>query len=532
MSRPIYIAVFILGFLNHALAAGSKADSLERALKKTRHDTTRINLLNDLCLEYEFEDRGKAIEYVKKAISLARKSTYIKGLCKAFLYRGYLEEDIGNYDSALVYYHRSLKKALELNNKRSIAAAYNSLGQAYQSEGNILQALDYFEKALALDKQLNDQRGIAMQLINIGSIYKAQGNFTKASQHYFKALEIDEKRNNETDVAMDLGNIGILYLDKGDYRRALQYNIKALKLDTRLGNKQGIMRHTNNVANSYFFLENYTKALQMHLKNIEMRINAGDLVGLAHSYGNIGMVYERMGDSAAKKGNNDYALNNMFIKARDYYLKASAIYQASKDLHNEVIQVGHMASLEMKYGNFKKAEQYVLTGLSITDSLGAKNLRMQFEQEASTLYEQMGDYKKSVEHYQNFLNLRDSLFNAEKDKEITRNEMNYNFEKKKDAIKARQAQQAEMDKAKRQRQLIVILITAALALVSITVAVLVMRSLRITKKQKHIIEKQKLEVETKQKEILDSIHYARRIQRALLPGEKHMRSKLQSMGKQ
>ena len=46
-----------------------------------------------------------------------------------------------------------------------------------------------------------------------------------------------------------------------------------------------------------------------------------------------------------------------------------------------------------------------------------------------------------------------------------------------------------------------------------------------------IIEKQKHIVEEKQKEILDSIHYASRIQRALLTNEKYIYRKLDSLNK-
>ncbi len=43
---------------------------------------------------------------------------------------------------------------------------------------------------------------------------------------------------------------------------------------------------------------------------------------------------------------------------------------------------------------------------------------------------------------------------------------------------------------------------------------------RVTRKQKQIIEKQKDLVDEKQKELMDSIHYAKRIQQALLPSNK------------
>ena len=45
------------------------------------------------------------------------------------------------------------------------------------------------------------------------------------------------------------------------------------------------------------------------------------------------------------------------------------------------------------------------------------------------------------------------------------------------------------------------------------------RQKKIIESQKEIVEEQKIIVEEKNKDILDSIHYARRIQRSLLPTE-------------
>ena len=53
--------------------------------------------------------------------------------------------------------------------------------------------------------------------------------------------------------------------------------------------------------------------------------------------------------------------------------------------------------------------------------------------------------------------------------------------------------------------------------------------LRLTNKQKKIIEQQKHVIEEKQKEMLDSIHYAKRIQRALLTSEKYIHRKMKEL---
>ena len=53
-------------------------------------------------------------------------------------------------------------------------------------------------------------------------------------------------------------------------------------------------------------------------------------------------------------------------------------------------------------------------------------------------------------------------------------------------------------------------------------AFFVFRSLKITRRQKSIIEE-------KQKEILDSIHYAKRIQQSLLPTTKYIENNIQKL---
>lgn len=75
------------------------------------------------------------------------------------------------------------------------------------------------------------------------------------------------------------------------------------------------------------------------------------------------------------------------------------------------------------------------------------------------------------------------------------------------------------------------LLIGEVAIAIAIIALVVYRSLSITKKQKEVIKQQKVMVEEKQKEILDSIHYARRIQMALLTSEKYIERKLIDLNK-
>ena len=75
-------------------------------------------------------------------------------------------------------------------------------------------------------------------------------------------------------------------------------------------------------------------------------------------------------------------------------------------------------------------------------------------------------------------------------------------------------------------------------LLVIIFAAYVFKTLSVTRKQKAVIEHknietelQKKEIEMKQKEILDSIHYAKRIQTALIPSVKYIDKSLNKLQK-
>ena len=62
-------------------------------------------------------------------------------------------------------------------------------------------------------------------------------------------------------------------------------------------------------------------------------------------------------------------------------------------------------------------------------------------------------------------------------------------------------------------------------------AAFMLNRFRVTQKQKEIIESQKEIVEEKQREVLDSIRYAKRIQLSLLPTEKYIIKSLKRLNK-
>jgi hypothetical protein len=159
------------------------------------------------------------------------------------------------------------------------------------------------------------------------------------------------------------------------------------------------------------------------------------------------------------------------------------------------------------------------------------------------IYAKQNKYKEAFEMYRLEVAMRDSVSNEKNRKEIIKSQLRYEYEKKAVADSVQHAKESEIKNAEIKKQRAEIrakrnqqyALFGGLGLVIIFAAVMFNR-FRVTQRQKNIIESQKLLVEDqkhlveeKQKEILDSISYASRIQKALLPADKYMEKSLDKL---
>ncbi|MEB3295876.1 MAG: tetratricopeptide repeat protein, partial [Synechococcales bacterium] len=148
---------------------------------------------------------GKAIEYYEKSLMIARqKSNFIgegrssSGLGSAYFY-------MGDYTKAIKYYERyleivqSLKEKLKkgtavgdlgLDYPQGEGIALSNLGMAHKALGNYDTAINYYEKSLFSTRERRDLPGEEKMLLDIGDFYQDIGRYHKAIESYEKSLEI------------------------------------------------------------------------------------------------------------------------------------------------------------------------------------------------------------------------------------------------------------------------------------------------------------------------------------------------------
>lgn len=470
----LFLAILVPLFLQ---AQQHKIDSLKGIIKTQEEDSSKVinlNALSSYLLRIGKSDTS--IICANTALALAEKRGYKKGIAEAYRNTGVYYLNQGNYAEALAYDNKSLEVNKEIGNKIGIATNYGNIGVIYDNEGNYSEALDYYLKSLAINKELGNKKGVANNLSNIGLNYSEQGNYSKALEQDGEALEIYEAIGDKIDAASDLGNIGNIYDIQRNFPEALEYDFKVLIIDKELNDKADEAIVLSNIGLVYGEQENYPQALEYENKALTLSREMGDKDGVAYEQQSMGSIFT---DQKA----------------------------------------------------FDKAKIYLDSALNISKSIGDKTMIKSSYGGLSDLESARGNFQAALQDYKNYVTYRDSIINEANTKKTVRAEMNFEFEQKQATAKAEQDKKDALAAQERKKQLIIRdAFMAGFALV-LSLAFLIFRGYRNKQKANEIITKQKEEVEEqkalvehqkelveeKQKEIVDSITYAKRLQEAILP---------------
>jgi serine phosphatase RsbU (regulator of sigma subunit) len=383
----------------------------------------------------------------------------------------------------------------------------NILSRQLDNNGDQKAALNYSDTALFLSQKLQFKKGLAASLKTHGNIYFNQSNFPRALEYYLKALKTFDYLGDKQGIGKCLGSIGNVYQYQSDYTKSLEYYLLALTKFEETDNKQAIGKTFNNIGEVYRHLVNYQKALEYYLKGLKVFNEIEDKQGAGNCYNNIGIVFKNQSN---------------FSKALEYYLMALKIREGIKDKQGMGTSYNNLGELFSAMSEFNLAIHYCDSALKINKEIGDIDLLRTSYENIAGVYAKKGNFKLAYFNYVQFKHLTDTIFSTSNSKKLGDLKTNFEVEKKEAELKLKaEVQQAISDTEKKQQQLITYIVASALILV-LLFTIFVFNRYKVTKRQKYIIEKQKESVEENQKQIIDSIKYAKRIQSALLTSEKYI----------
>jgi len=463
MKGRYLILFFILISCLNGLAQNHYMDSLRKVLKTENDDTSKVNTLNTM---------SAAVE------------------------------QLGSYDSSLLYAERANKLAEEIGFKKGIAFASIYIGNIYFDRGDYLKTLEYQQKALDISQQIGDKKGIAYSLTDIGIVYYNTGDYAKALDCMLKSLTIAQEIGNKSSISTNLCNLGAIYDNTGDHSKALEYIFKALEMDREKRNTDGAALDLANISGIYQEQENYQKALEYALQSLILAHEVGDEEAISLNLGNIGDLYE---------------IQANYPKALEYFFKALAILRQIGNKRNTSRTLGDIGHVYTLQKNYKLARVYLDSSLIIAKNTGEKDNMKVVYLGLCSLDSATGNYKAAFDDHKEYIMYRDTLMNDDNKKKIMQTQLNYEFRNKIDSTKAVQDKVDLIAEKKNQQQKMLLYSFIGGFALMLILALFIFRGYRQKQRANKIIIQQKELVEEKNKEILDSINYAKRLQEAILP---------------
>lgn len=461
-SLVLYFAPFNLSSQNKKLI-----DSLEKDLLKNPHDTIKLSHYSDLNWEYITINNNKAKEYALKEIELAQKINNEKWLSQGYNDLGISFYKIGNIDSALYYYNKSLEIRKKLNDPKLLFSSYSKIGLIYYEKGLFADAINFQLEALKIIDKLGDLRYKAMTFNNISQIYHQLKNYDKELEYLLEAEDIYNQINDEYAAAATWSNIANVISLKGDYQKSFEYLNKSLKV---------YEKHSDKLA--------------------------------------VAGIYSLMGFNYRNFKKNDEALK--------YYLKA---FELSNELNNKIdiaLNAHNISCVYSDLGRYDLAEKYSLISMN---NVGEDNLkqRSMIYRQLAIIYANLRNAKKAEEYIVKFNNIKEKIFSDEFAHQLAEVQTKYESEKKELQILNLQKEQELKDltiaKQKTRNKYLILFIICLLIIAGIIFYAFRSKSEanKLITAQKLEVENQKAVIEEKNKEIVDSINYAKRIQHAYLP---------------
>ncbi|HEY6162657.1 MAG TPA: tetratricopeptide repeat protein [Bacteroidia bacterium] len=444
----------------------------------------------------------------------------------------------GRYKDA-EYFSRKVLALSEKNGRTADKAwALNHLGIVNYMRSDFLQSLSFYKQALELLRDLKDTRNEANVTYNIGMAEMNLGNYPEALKNDYDALELFGTLNDNAAVAETYNNIGNICLQQGSFDDALKNYRLYLKFCEKLNDSLGLARCYNNIAAALLEQAKRKKqrterialldeALANNLLSLQLRTKINDQQGIVTSYNNIAQLKEE--NSRLETGPGAHL--SLLHEALKYYELSLKQARAIEDLAQVACELYSLAHLHTQLGDFARAQAELDEALAVSKKTGVKEEIKLTYLFLSELDSAKGDLRSAYMHYRLFITYRDSLTNEENTRKMVQSQMQFEFDKKDAETKAEQEKKDALASEENRKQRMILWSVMGGLLLMLAFSVFMYRSYLAKKRTNREITLQKEVIEQKQKEILDSIHYARRIQRSLLPGEQYIARALKKPGK-
>lgn len=329
-----------------------------------------------------------------------------------------------------------------------------------------------------------------------GTYFRYNSTFDLAYSDYIAALTVSEKHGKEEWVAIATNNLGGVLMTLERLKEAIEMYDRSYKMYLKLGNNVNAALCRDNIGMSYYLMNDFQTALREHLATRDILMKEpGYYQSKCTNAMNLGLCYKSL---------------EQYEESRRFFKNALVYGDSAHNYANSGLVYLNMADLELTAGNLKEAEHLLRRFMVLLkDTLGTMQGMESAYLMMSQLYIDKGVKDSAKLMLKRYQVLKDSLYSEDIASSIGQYQSLYDNEKKESQILL-------LEKEKENQALILYGVSGGAALMGI-LALILIRSNRMRRRTNKLLETQNSIIEEKNKDITDSINYARRIQSALQP---------------
>ena len=359
----------------------------------------------------------------------------------------------------------------------SIKAFYQyKIGYFYFYNDNYPEALRYFNKAAHYVNNKLKNNWHARLYMQIGNVNMTLGSNKKATDNFLLILKFYRKKNDMKRLFNTMNNLAIGNMNMGEFKKSEIYFDSCLNYRIQQNDFYGIGQVQNNKGTLNYKQGNYEKALEYYLIGYENRQKGNvPLPGIIESKINIGKTY-------------------------------------------------------LQLRNFKEAVKWLEISYELAKDIDHTDLQKRVTEQLKSVYYEMKEFQKAYLIQEKYFQLYDTLYGLDKKLEVENISMQNELQSKiyQDSVITSEKIKNEkiLNEEKEKRNWIILFSLGAGILFLSYFVFQLYRSNKQRKDTNSIILEQKNILDQKQKEIIDSFHYAKRIQFTLLAHDEFLKQNL------
>lgn len=362
-----------------------------------------------------------------------------------FLCRFYLNK--GDF-SKVVTYSEYMKNIGRKNNNQNLIL-FSSL---YQGEAQMMSGREKVSK-----KNLLNAYDIAIYSKNdsaLSIVYGALGQYSanidtdyyRAIQWLFKGISLARKHNYQQQYALLLSKLASIYYLKRDIA-GLKYAQESYDLGHEMNDPSIIYQGAINTAYMYFLLKQNDKATK-YVMEAEKLIKENEFYDQANTYNLLGNLLSELKE---------------YPQAMNYYKEAMNDKKSSPTASVVYAHIGY-AKVLMAQNRYKEAIKILKQGLAISFARTNAVHRSAIYETISQCYEKLNQFDNALQYYKVFRYENDSVFNKDKERDLSELRFKYDTERQENQIKQGRIEVVQKEKRIQQQTFILIIIVIVLLL--------------------------------------------------------------------